>query len=124
MSVQITSTDPSVSTAGSLLMREFFLLILVTPMERTIATIAASHSGMEATARETERRNISRRFLPCIEAIMNIRIQIAIAHFPSIFPSSSSRFSSGVLVLSSVSRIWAIFPTSVSDPVATTIPSP
>ena len=64
LSEQMIFTEPNVSTAGSFLMMAFFLDIAVTPIESTTATIAAKPSGIEATASETEIRNISAKSLP------------------------------------------------------------
>ena len=51
--------QPSVSTAGSFLIKALRLAILLTPKAREIVTIAGRPSGMAATARATEARNIS-----------------------------------------------------------------
>src|SRR5512133_2660647 len=64
LSEQIIFREPRVSTADSFLMMAFFFERVVTPIARTTATIAASPSGMAATARETDIRNISDKFLP------------------------------------------------------------
>ena len=53
MSEQMICVHPSVSTAVSLRMMALRFDILVTPMESTIVTTAASPSGIAATARET-----------------------------------------------------------------------
>ena len=60
----MTLTDPNVSTAGNFLTMAFFLDILVVPKARTMATIAASPSGMAATANEMAVINISIKSLP------------------------------------------------------------
>ena len=102
----------------------FIFDILVTPIERTIATIATSPSGIAATARLIAVISISIQFLPCKSPITNINPQIAIAMYPNVFPSLSSFTCNGVSVFSSSSSILAILPISVSIAVATTTPSP
>ena len=124
MSEQIIFTAPRVSTAGSFLTMAFIFDILVTPIERTIATIATSPSGIAATARLIAVISISIQFLPCKSPITNISPQIAIAMYPNVFPSLSSFTCNGVSVFSSSSSILAILPISVSIAVATTTPSP
>ena len=64
LSEQIIFTAPNVSTAGSFLTMAFILDILVTPIERTMATIATSPSGIAATARLIAVISISIQFLP------------------------------------------------------------
>ena len=51
MSEQIISAQPSVSTAVSLRITAFFLLMLVTPMLNTMVTTVARPSGIAATAK-------------------------------------------------------------------------
>ena len=102
----------------------FIFDILVTPIERTIATIATSPSGIAATARLIAVISISIQFLPCKSPMTNISAQITIAIYPNVFPSLSSFTCNGVSVFSSSSSILAILPISVSIAVATTTPSP
>jgi len=59
LSVQITVTEPSDSTAGSRRTMAFWRAIAVVPMARVMVTIAGSPSGIAATARPTTARNIS-----------------------------------------------------------------
>ena len=56
----MTCVHPRVSTAVSFLMIALFLLIFVTPIDRTIVTTAASPSGMAATASEMATMKVSR----------------------------------------------------------------
>ena len=88
----MTLTEPKVSTAGNFLTMAFFLDILVVPKARTMATIAASPSGMAATANEIAVINISIKSLPCSAPNPKIIKHTTIANKPSILPSSSSFF--------------------------------
>ena len=64
LSEQMILTDPSVSTAGKRRIIALRFDMLVTPIDSTTATIAANPSGIAATARETDTRNISARSRP------------------------------------------------------------
>ena len=90
LSEHITLTEPKVSTAGSLLTIALFLDILVTPVERTIATIATRPSGIAATANETAVINISRADLPCKTPSINITKHTIIAIYPNVLPKVSN----------------------------------
>ena len=98
--------------------------ILATPSARTMVTTAGSPSGIAATAREIARSSICNRFLCCITPIKNSPAHNATATMLKIFPKSPRRFCRGVISCFVSSIIPAIFPSSVSIPVATTIPSP
>src|SRR3954452_8711656 len=65
LSEQIIFTEPNVSTAGNFLIIALRLDIAVTPIDRTTATIAVNPSGIEATANDTDVKNISAISLPC-----------------------------------------------------------
>jgi len=64
LSEQMTEAEPSVSTAGSLRIKAFRLTMRWTPRAKAIVTTAGSPSGMAATARLTEVRNMSRSLPP------------------------------------------------------------
>ena len=64
LSEQMIWVHPRVSTAVSFRMIACFLDILVTPMESTMVTTAASPSGMAATARLTAIINVSMTVCP------------------------------------------------------------
>ena len=124
LSEQTTLTAPSVSTEGSFLTMVCTFTILVTLNARQIVTTAGSPSGTAATARDMAVISISIRFLFCTSAMTKRAAQRSRDRMLSSFPSSPSLFCSGV------SSSWlslmreAIFPISVSIPVAVTIPSP
>ena len=111
LSEQIILTEPSVSTAGNFLITAFFLDMLVTPMERTTATMAASPSGIAATASETDKINISAKLRPCNSAIANITTHIPMANVPSVLPNLSNLISKGVFSFLSELMRLAILPT-------------
>ena len=94
------------------------------PMASTIVTMAGSPSGIAATARLIEVINISKAPYFLITPIIKIKAHIPIADNPSIFPVPSSLFCKGVSFFSSFAIIAAIFPTSVSIPVAVTTALP
>ena len=72
-------TEPRVSTAGSFFTIALILDIRVTPIAKTIATIAGNPSGIAATAKLIAVRNISNKSLFWINEIANIKIHIPIA---------------------------------------------
>ncbi len=59
LSVQITDTDPSVSTAGSLRMMAWRRDMRCTPSARVMVSTAGRPSGIAATAMPTIARNAS-----------------------------------------------------------------
>ena len=72
LSEQITSTQPSVSTAGSRLTIAFFFAIRMTPSAKVTVTTIGRPSGIAATARDTPMVNISSIGRPSIQPIKNI----------------------------------------------------
>ena len=86
--------------------------------------MAGNPSGIAATAKEIEVKNISSKSLPWKNEIIKIRIHIPTAKNPRIFPSSLNFFCNGVSSFSSCSIILAILPISVFIPVPTTTPTP
>ena len=59
LSAQMISTDPRVSTEGSLRTRAFLRTIRLTPRLRASVTTAGNHSGIAATPRATAAKNAS-----------------------------------------------------------------
>jgi hypothetical protein len=59
LSVQITLTDPRVSTDDNFLTSTFFLINLLTHNDNDIVTTAGNHSGIAATAIATAVINAS-----------------------------------------------------------------
>ena len=124
LSEHTTLTAPSVSTEGSFLTIVCTFTILVTLRARQMVTTAGSPSGTAATARDMAVISISIRFRFWSSAIIKRAAHKSRDRRLNIFPSSPSLFCKGV------SSSWlslirdAIFPISVSIPVAVTIPSP
>ena len=121
LSEQITCVQPSVSTAVSFRITAFRFDILVTPMESTIVTTAASPSGIAATARLTATIKVFKMFCGVTPSFkiptMKITAQMASTITLKILLSWFSRFCSGVLSSADCVRTWAIFPISVFIPV-------
>ena len=116
-------TDPRVSTAGSFLIMVLTLTMRATPRARTMVTTAGRPSGMAATAREMATRSIC-RMLRCWTTPRRKRAaQRTTATTLNIFPRSPKRLCRGVSSVGVSLIIPAILPSSVSMPVATTIPS-
>ena len=128
----MTCVQPRVSTAESLRIMALCWLILVTPMESTMVTTAASPSGMAATASDTATMNVlstsdmfSKKPMPCLSQVTaKTSAQITMHMMERILESSSSFFWSGVSSSSARVRASAILPISVSMPVATTTARP
>ena len=121
LSEQITCVQPSVSTAVSFRITAFRFDILVTPMESTIVTTAASPSGIAATARLTATIKVFKMFCGVTPSFKmpttKITAQMASTITLKILLSWFSRFCSGVLSSADCVRTWAIFPISVFIPV-------
>ena len=117
LSEQITCAQPSVSTAVSFRITAFRFDILVTPMESTIVTTAASPSGIAATARLTATIKVFKMFCGVTPSFKmpttKITAQMASTITLKILLSWFSRFCSGVLSSADCVRTWAIFPISV-----------
>ena len=132
LSEHITCAQPRASTAVSLRMIAPRFDILVTPMESTTVTTAASPSGIAATARLTaimnELRKPGRVIAPsftsiCKTFIPRMMIHITSTAIESILLSWSRLFWRGVSSSSAFAIAPAILPISVSMPVATTTAS-
>ena len=93
-------------------------------MAKTIVEIAASPSGITATAKLTAVINISSGSFPCNSPIIKITTQIASEAIPRVFPNLFNLRCKGVSDFSVLFKIPAILPTSVFIPVSTTIPFP
>ena len=124
LSEHTTDVEPNVSTAGSFLTIAFCLAILLTPIDKTIVTTAASPSGIAATAKATLVLNDSRISLVTKYSSTNTTIQIIIHKKPITLATCANFICNGVLVLSSLINIPAILPISVFIPVLVTIPTP
>ena len=123
LSEQMIPTEPRVSTAGSFLIMVLTFTMRATPRARTMVTTAGSPSGIAATARDMATRSIC-RILRCWTTPRRKRAaQRTTATTLSIFPRSPRRFCRGVSSVGVSLIIPAILPSSVSIPVATTIPS-
>ena len=130
LSEQIICVQPSVSTAVSLRITALRFDILVTPIESTIVTTAASPSGTAATARLTATINVLSNALNVTLGTMR-RISTAntTTHTPStstlkILLSWFSFFCRGVSSSFAAASAPAIFPISVSMPTAVTTATP
>ena len=125
LSEQITVTEPSVSTAGSLRISAWRRSIRCAPSDSAIVTTAVSASGTAATARLTAVNSSSLMSLwPRIRPRAKItatRISAAPAsHLPSLF----RRCCSGVCSCTTPWIIVAMWPSSVCMPVSVTANSP
>ena len=116
-------TEPRVSTAGSFLIMVLTFTMRATPRARTMVTTAGRPSGMAATAREMATRSICRMFLCWTTPRRKRAAQRTTATMLRIFPRSPRRFCRGVSSVGVSLIMPAILPSSVSMPVATTMPS-
>ena len=124
LSEQMTSTDPSVSTAGSLRTRALRFNIRCAPSARVNVTTAGSPSGITATATLMALRSMSETDSPPHMPMANTSAATITPARASFLPTASSRCCSGV---GSGFTSWmstAILPSSVCMPVATTTPWP
>ena len=120
MSEQITDTQPRLSTAFKSLMMALSAAIFLVPIACTIVTMELSASGMAATANATANIRESRTGSFCQILSPNTMTLIIMIITASFFPKSSRLACNGVF-LSFVSFMSvAIFPISVSIPVALT----
>ena len=124
LSEHITDVHPKVSTAGSFLTKAFLLSILDTPSARATVTIAASPSGIAATAKDTPSINISPISLPLIMPSTVTTAHITRHITTSTFPSESSFSLSGDFSSSIFWRRSAILPISVFIPISKTLNRP
>jgi len=120
LSEQITETEPSASTARSFLMMAFCFAIFCVPIASPIVTIELNASGIAATASATANINACPspicRHTPSANTIAQI-IRIRIESF---LEKSSRLFCKGVSFSCADAIRCAIFPISVSMPVAVT----
>ena len=103
--------------------------MLVTPMDKTTVTTAASPSGIAATARETaimKEFRMTSKFSPPARRSCTAKIttQIPSTSHVSILLSCVSFICNGVCPSEACERASAILPISVSMPVAQTIMAP
>ncbi len=121
LSVQITDTDPSVSTAGSLRTRALRRAIRRAPKARAMVTTAGRPSGIAATARLTATRNISSGEPPRATPDANTATHTTPARRAIALPSLLNWSWSGVAPSRCSSIKPATRPRAVSMPVAKTI---
>ena len=124
LSVQITVTEPSVSTLGSFCTRALRRASRCSPSARAAVTIAGSPSGMAATARLTASISTSASSPPrasCRAAISATRSRQSSTSWR---PSLARRRCSGVCGDAERSSRPAMCPSSVLIPVAVTTARP
>ena len=125
LSEQITSQHPNVSTACNLFTIARRFASFETPSAIMIVTTAGKLSGIAATASATEVMNaLKSDWPPRKNSSKNVTTATPKTTKVKIFPTDFNEFWSGVASVFVSPRMVAIFPTSVSMPVATTIPSP
>ena len=122
LSEQMICVQPSVSTAVSLRMMAWFLLIFVTPMDSRIVTTALRPSGIAATASETATMKVSSTALPPLRTRLttHTKAQITSSMTASLRDSSFSLTCRGVSSSSALDSWSAMAPISVSIPAAVT----
>ena len=124
LSVQITVAQPRVSTAGNRRTSTFRAAMRCTPTASAIVTTAGSPSGTAATASETAAINTCMsghpRSSPATATTATMPPQI----YSKVWLTFASRRCSGVTDSSAVASRWAILPSSVCMPVATTSANP
>ena len=121
LSEQITVTDPSVSTLGSLRTSAFRLTMRCRPNASVNVTTAGRPSGTAATARLTEINSISSNSPPRASCSKKMTTTMTRQTNTSTLPSSASRRCSGVRSGAERCNRPAMCPNSVSMPIATTI---
>ena len=125
LSVQITVTEPSASTAGSRRTMALRRAMLCTPSASVIVMIAGRPSGIAATARPTAARNMSAalysrtsRPKAKVSPASPRMIRVSLRAKPAIWRRS------GVSSVSTSASSVPTLPISVASPVATTMPLP
>ena len=93
-------------------------------MARTMVTMAGKPSGIAETANETDVIKISSAGMPLAKPTPKMMPQATTATIPSVLPKRASLACNGVCSAFAQSRRCAIFPTSVSMPVAVTTAFP
>ncbi len=92
---------PRVSTASSLRIMAFFLLILVMPKAKTMVTTAGRPSGIAATAKEIAVMKSAKGLSAfCKRPVTNTKAEMIIILIPSFLPKLSSFCCKGVLEVS------------------------
>ncbi len=124
LSEQITVTEPSVSTAGSLRISAWRFNIRCEPIAKVNVTTAGSPSGMTATATLIAVRTRSVADSPAIAPITTTASATRTPSAASCLPTRSRRTWSGVGSDSTPCSKAAMWPSSVRMPVATTMPTP
>ena len=124
LSEQITEVEPSVSTAGSRLTIALRRAISRVPMDSSAVTTAGRPVGIAATASATPVMNSVSNDSPRARPMSTTRTRAMPAIVAMIFERLSSCFCSGVLSASVPASRCAMWPISVSMPVAVTISSP
>jgi hypothetical protein len=124
LSDPMTVVLPNVSTAGSLRMMALRAAMRRTPSARVIVNTTGSPSGIAATDSATAVRNISLAVEP--KAIPETKVTTAPTPtaIPMMRANSDIRRWSGVGSSRSPRMSPAMFPSSVSAPIATTAPRP
>ena len=121
LSAQITVTLPSVSSESRRRTRAFFFTIRFTPIAKQTVTTAGSPSGTAETARLTAIKRISTNVRSCIQPIPTTTKHRPSTTIPIIFPSFFIRSCNGVSGILVSETNLAIFPISVSVPIAVTM---
>ena len=124
LSEQIADVEPSVSTAGSRLTMALRRAISRVPIESSAVTTAGRPVGIAATARATPVMNRVSNDSPRARPSSTTRTSATAAMDAMIFDRASSCFCRGVLLVSVLASMSAMWPISVSMPVAVTISSP
>ena len=124
LSEQMTVTEPSVSTAGSLRTSALRRAMRRAPSASATVTTAGRPSGMAATARLTATRNIVSGDSPRATPAAKTSAQTTKASPASALPSVERRFWSGVWPPACSWRSSATRPRAVDIPVVTTMPRP
>ena len=124
MSEQIAEVEPSVSTAGSRLTIALRRAMSRVPIDSSAVTTAGRPVGIAATASATPVTNNVSKDSPRASPSRTTATSAMAAIVAMIFDNASSCFWSGVLLVSVLASMWAMWPISVSMPVAVTISSP
>ena len=120
----MTSTQPSVSTAGNRRITADCFDIREMPIASETVTTAGSPSGMAATARLMPESSISRTSSPRRIPVTVTHAQMSRQQTRMTLPRLLSRFCSGVCSTAAEPSSEAILPISVRMPVAVTTASP
>ena len=124
LSEQIAEVEPSVSTAGSRLTIALRRAMSLVPIDSSAVTTAGRPVGIAATASATPVTNKVSKDSPRASPSRTTSTSAMPAIVAMIFDNASSCFWSGVLLDSVLASMWAMWPISVSMPVAVTISSP